>query len=85
MASFTSPLLLPTANSGADLLTKSSESPRVSKRHEKLDKLLRAIESYDRSVENIEHNYKLKSFILLHYVTHPIAMTLRYSVSCTDH
>jgi len=47
--SYISPLLSTTADSGADLLAKSSESPRVSKRDEKLDKLLRAIESYDRS------------------------------------
>lgn len=31
------------------MLAKSSESPRVSKRDEKLDTLLRAIETYDRS------------------------------------
>jgi len=38
----------PKSGSNADVLAKSSESPRVSKRDEKLDTLLRAIETYDR-------------------------------------
>ena len=39
------------------------------------------------SLENIEHNYKLKSFIHLHYVIHSITFnwSLHCSVSCTDH
>ena len=47
------------ASSNADLFPKSWESPRVSKRDEKLDTLLRAIETYDRSVVSIVKSVRM--------------------------